>query len=702
MKMGPGLALALLLGLACQPAEPPRLAVRARLVDPAWRVGAESLPPELLTQDLATFPSQTSAAARLPHATIGDDTRPVLAAFAEAPLAYRAPAALDAEGRLDIALAVPAALGDAGALVLLGQLRAEGQETWQALPARLVSPEGEGTGRVVRLAPGTRLGPPGGAVELIAFAVRPAPPAGTAYTTAPLVIPEHAALELSLGLLPAAASEGPVRFTLEACEVERCVALLDEEVDPADPAARAWSERRLDLAALSGTTRRLVFRSRPAAGSRFSLPVFGDPVLLAPAAPDPRPNLVLVSIDTLRRDHLDLYGYPRETAPFLRAFGAEGVVFDDLVAEAATTDPSHMTMFTSLPAEVHGVRRLLEALDVPVTTLAEGLREAGYRTAAFTEDGPLAHDRGFAIGFDAYRENKSPSVMLPTGRVEDTFGQAREWLARNGDRPFFLFLHTFQVHAPYAPPASYRSLFAEPEPAALSAEQRRSVADYDREIRYVDDQLARLVRFADGEGRRADTIWIVLSDHGEAFWEHGLLGHATLPYDEVLRVPLVVRGPGVAAGGRRPDPLHHLDVMPTLLELAGVPAPREAMGRSFAPLLGAGAPAEATLALRPRLSAAWMLPDGVLGPAFALRLGSEKLLLWRDAGGLRAERFELASDPGEQRPGAASQPLLDRLAAARDGAGAVRAGLRGGERAAPGIRLDPEREQMLRELGYIE
>jgi arylsulfatase A-like enzyme len=703
MKRRTLLALAVLLGAGCHSAERPRLAVLHRLVDPELRAGAEVAPRELVTRDLAAFPSQTSRAAQLPRATIGDDTRHVLAGFAQAPLAYRAAARLDAAGRLRAELPVPDALRDAAALVLVAQLRSEGREAWRQPRPALAPLEPRGAARVARLEPAEPVGPPGRVAELIAVGVRPAP-AETSYATRPLAFPAGARLELSLGVLPAAAAEGPVRFTLDACEAERCTALLAEEIDPATPAGRGWVDRVVDLSALAAATRTLRFRTEHLpGGGAFTLPVWGDPVVLAPgAAPDRRPSFVVLSIDTLRRDHLDLYGYPRETAPFLRALGAEGVVFEGLVAEAATTDPSHMTMFTSLPAQVHGVRRLLEALDVPVTTLAERLREAGYRTAAFTEDGPLAHDRGFGIGFDAYRENKSASVILPAGRVEDTFRQAREWLGRNDDRPFFLFLHTFQVHAPYAPPPAYRGLFSESEPAGLPPEQRRTIADYDREIRFVDDQLGELVRAADARGRGGDTIWVVLSDHGEEFWEHGSLGHATLPYEEVLRVPLVVRGPGVARGLRLPDALHHLDLMPTLLELAGAPIPPAAQGRSFAARLRGGAQPDPARAL---VSASWMLPAPLAPPAYAVRLGDQKLMRWRDAGGWTARSFDLAGDPRERQPlPGPPAALAGRLAAHEAAVAATRAALAGpaARPGAPSIQLDPEREQALRALGYID
>ena len=702
------LSFALLLATGCGSAEQPRLGVVYRLVEPELRMGAHSEPNELLTRDTATFPSQTSAAAQIPRALIDDDTRYVLASFERGVLAYRKPVQVGAGGRVTAELPVGGAFPGAGAVVVTASVRGPGDELWQEAPARLVPLETRPEGRVAVVDAALREGAPGSAAELNALAVRPSGPI-TEYQTAPLAIPAGARLELSFGVLASATAEGPVRFSLEACEFERCSTLLSEVADPASPAGRAWNDRALELTALGGSTRTLRFRTEHLpGGGAFTLPVWGDPVVLAPTTErDERPNLILLSIDTLRRDHLDTYGYARETAPFLREhLAGDGVVFEGLVAEAATTDPSHMTMFTSLPAQVHGVTMLFERLAVPVTTLAEALRAQRYRTAAITEDGPLAHDRGFAIGFDAYRENKSVSMILPAGRVEDTFRQAREWLDRNADRPFFLFLHTFQVHAPYAPPGAYAALFAEGGPARGTAEQRRAIDNYDREIRYVDDQLAELVRWTEQRGLGDETIWVVLSDHGEEFWEHGSLGHGTLPYEEVLSVPLIVRGPGVARGVRRAGALHHLDLMPTLLELAGAPVPPEAQGRSFAAWLREGALASPT-APRALVSASWMLPPPFEPPALALRLGTDKLIRARGPGGWRELGFDLAADPREQRPRPSATPeLRTGLDAHEQRVSLVRREL--AERAAAGsaapapVQLDPEREQTLRALGYIE
>jgi arylsulfatase A-like enzyme len=532
----------------------------------------------------------------------------------------------------------------------------------------------------------------------------------TRYQTAPLAIPRDASLNLALGVLDPAVGQGPVRFVVEACRADACSRLFEEILDPAGASGAGWQDRRVALASLAGTRdRSLRFTTEHVGAGAFTLPVWGDPTVVAPSsAPERRPNVVLLSIDTLRADHLDLYGYGRETAPYLRdRIAARGVVFERLVAEAATTDPSHMTMFTSLPSLVHGVECCGRGLAVPVVTLAEVLRASGYRTAAFTENGPLDHARGFSLGFDRYVENKSVVRLQPTGQVARTFAQAREWVEGHPDRPFFLFLHTFQVHAPYEPPDRYRAHYLEPPPGEVLPQARSVVDAYDREIRYVDDELALLHGWMEDRGLGADTVWIVLSDHGEEFFEHGSLGHVTLPHETVLRVPLVVQGPGIREGLRDATLLRHLDIMPTVLELVGVEAPHGLLGESFGGILtGRGDPTKRPE--RPAFSATWVLPQGFETPALSVRLGDAKLIRHRREGREVLALYDLATDPGERRNLAADEPAeLERLRTLLDrherGARDWRRAL--GDGGAPIDRtlpLDPDREEMLRMLGYIE
>jgi arylsulfatase A-like enzyme len=684
----------------CREPPPPGLRSHHRLVERAYRVRGDTRPASLVVAADPPFPAYADSSARLPEATVGDDTRHVLAGHPTAPLAILAPTELLGGQRLALTLPVPKALTGANALVVDARARLNGERDWEPLPPIVTPVQATGDAEIVTLDALVPAFPSGAEVQIYAVAYRPPGVPVTEHRTTPIDVPDEAALELSFGVLDIASGFGSVHFYVEACDGDACEPLLDERFDPA-AAPAGWQDRRTALTGLAGTTRSFRFRTVEETGA--SLPVWGDPTVLAPAQRgDPRRSILLISIDTLRRDHLDLYGYERETAPFLRSLGERGTVFERLVAEAATTAPSHMTMFTSLPALVHGVHNGLTGLAVPVRPLAELLRSRGYATAAFTENGPLAKSRGFGIGFSAYGENTSADLMNPSGHVERTFAQAQDWLTRHGDRPFFLFLHTFQVHAPYAPPERYEGLFTE-RATSVPLRGTRPAEAYDREIRYVDDQVRALLDWLSARGLTERTIVVVTSDHGEEFYEHGSLGHGTLPYETVLGVPLIVTGPDVAAGVRRTSLVHHLDLMPTILDLAGVEVPTGLYGQSFAALLRAGE--EPTREPAPLFSASWELPPGLESPAHAVRVGQRKLVRFRHVDGEQEKVFDVGTDPGERRaldPQTASD-LAALLDARETQTEADRLRLRG-EAGAPAepAALDPEYEEKLRELGYLD
>jgi arylsulfatase A-like enzyme len=684
--------------------------VLARLVDRGEETPAPE-PATLVVRDARAFPSQTSSTARLPTATIDDETRYVLASHESSILKFLEPTRLDERGRLRLSIDLWFELLAAPEIVVAPVLRAE-DGGWRELPVRRLPVQRLEKRRVVELDEAVPGVAPGSAVEVTVFAHRPPGRPTTRVRTEPLQIPERAQLEFGFGVLEAARAAGPLEFRIESCEAEACSEVFAETLDPGTQAGRGWQHRRVSLPA-STTPRELRFVTSRGAEQAFSLPVWSNPLVTAPVSGARPPSFVIVSIDTLRRDHLDVYGYERETAPFLRSLMQErGVVFENLLAESATTDPSHMSLFTSLPALVHGVQRKQEALQVPVATLAELLRQHGYRTAAFTENGPLARERGFGLGFETYAENKSIDLVLPTGHVEKTLAQGRRWLEQQRELPFLLFLHTFQVHAPYAPPDHLKRHFSdEPtRPVSLPDPEQRGrrgplVDDYDREIRFVDEQLEALLAWAEQAGADQNTWWIFLSDHGEEFFEHGELGHRTLPYEEVLRVPLLVAGPTDHPGTRDASPLHHVDVMPTVLELAGVARPAGLAGESFASRLR-GAPE--IVAERPRFATTWMLPDGLEAPAHSVQRGLRKLIRYREGARERQLLFDLGSEAGEaqdltdEEAGevAALATLLDAHLSEAEEARAHRApaGLAPGEP----IPLDPEREEKLRALGYLE
>ena len=172
------------------------------------------------------------------------------------------------------------------------------------------------------------------------------------------------------------------------------------------------------------------------------------------------PNFVLISLDTLRSRSLHAYGYARETSPFFDSIARQGVLFERAITTSVTTGPSHMSLFTGLYPRAHGMISGMERKRASVRTLAERLREAGYATKAITENGFIIRQFGFGAGFDEYSEHVGERRNSSPGLIDDSFFEAERWLAKRHEKPFFLFVHTYQVHAPYTPPEEYRTLFA--------------------------------------------------------------------------------------------------------------------------------------------------------------------------------------------------------------------------------------------------
>jgi arylsulfatase A-like enzyme len=669
-------------------------------------------------------PAGGALTADLPVATIEDDTRFALAAPRETILVW--PKTLpDHDGPRVVKLKplVPDALRGASRLVVLPNVRI-GSE-WSTRPPAVVAPQGGGELATLRVDVAVPAVPAGTPVLVSATAFQVDPLDLAERRSGPVAIPARASLEFAMGVLLPATGFDPVEFSVEACEAERCERVFEEVVDPSSERGGAWRDRRVDLAALAGATRELRFRTRRLAEQGpFSLPLWGNPTLYAVA---PRPadavNVILLSIDTLRADHLTSYGYARDTAPFIEErFARGGALFESPVAAATITTPSHASMFTALQPASHGTTDGMKVLPKHIPTLPEWIRAAGLDTAAVTEDGWLGIRHGFGRGFDVFEENKSANIMSPDGQVDRTFARAAAWLERHRDKRFFLFLHTFQVHSPYAPPERYAKLFREgAREGAPSHERWRD--DYDREIRYTDDELRRLFARLDALGLAGRTVFVLTSDHGEAFLEHGLLEHGGRLHDEVVRVPLLVTGPGIPAGRRFGVPVAHVDLLPTILEWLGIAGPAWSEGRSLAGLL-AGRDAESAFADRAlyaetRAKTAVAAERRVIPfevPAFLVRRGTRKLLRYPDgAGGHRYELYDVAADPGEQRdlyPSAGDgasdlRALLDGYEAAsaahRARVDAAAGALAPGEAApAESVPLDPAQEEKLRALGYLE
>lgn len=465
-----------------------------------------------------------------------------------------------------------------------------------------------------------------------------------------------------------------------------------------------------------------------------------DSLVLPTPQPAERPrNLLLVSLDTLRADHVSAYGHPRPTTPHLDRLAARGILFENAYSHAPHTAPSHMSLFTSLYPGEHGVRNFEDGggvrLDERVPTLAQLLQRAGYRTRAVVSGGNVAASLGFDRGFARYDERPSAARWV----FDAALDTLRELAAH--DAPFFLFVHTYEIHDPYVAPAAFRKLFTDPDyrgsvtgsPEELArrapggdyasrhrafwqavdrqspADLRQLVALYDAGIRVADHHLGRLLRELAALGLEEETAVVVLSDHGEEFGEHGGFIHQQV-YDEVLRVPLVLRLPGSdAPPGRRVSArVRLIDVLPTVLGYLGVPAPAHLRGESLLPLVEqpvredrpvfAQHPGAATSAL---ILGSWKAV--ARPPSLLLRgrvFGSLGLHLAQAA--RRGELFDLARDRAERVDRAEHAPqrlraMLDRIDEATRALERSRESL-DGDRA----RADAETRRRLEALGYVD
>jgi arylsulfatase A-like enzyme len=344
------------------------------------------------------------------------------------------------------------------------------------------------------------------------------------------------------------------------------------------------------------------------------LAILGGGCRKAPAA---RGRFILISLDTLRADHLGCYGYARPTSPFLDSLAARGTFFENAIAQLPGTLPSHMSIFTGLYPAEHGVYPPDAVLSPRIRTLPEVLHAHGFRTAGHVEGGYVEGRYGFSRGFDQWSDDtplveSGGQLRKMTDAVKRTFRRGLEFL--RGIRPsdsFFLFLHTYNVHDPYDPPEPYRSLYWKGEPPAgafppigtellaFNQGSRRLApraleyyeALYDAGINYTDDVVKDFYEGLSRLGLADDVTVIVTSDHGEEFLEHGKLVHQQV-YHENVHVPLIVVRPRGAEARRVPTLVQSVDIAPTIYELAGVPetARPRASGRSLATLLAAAAP----------------------------------------------------------------------------------------------------------------
>jgi len=300
-------------------------------------------------------------------------------------------------------------------------------------------------------------------------------------------------------------------------------------------------------------------------------------------------NVILISVDTLRADHLGCYGYERETSPHIDTLAQEGVTFLNTYASSPWTLPSHVSLLTSLHGVRHQVYHDNESMDPILVTLADVLRQYGLFCAAFTGGGFVSSIYGFSKGFDTYSEDAGN--VFSQDSAEHLFYLVSEWLDSHKDKGFFLFMHTYQPHNPYDCPYPYKTMFLNEEAKwrhldlmnflggkpgifkALTEEERQNVIDlYDGEIRYTDEKLiGPLVEKLKKTGIYDQTMIVFTSDHGEEFYDHQGWGHGHSLYDESLKVPLVIKFPGSRFKGKRIlNFVSLVDIFPSILEELGI------------------------------------------------------------------------------------------------------------------------------------
>lgn len=405
------------------------------------------------------------------------------------------------------------------------------------------------------------------------------------------------------------------------------------------------------------------------------------------------PNIVLIVIDTLRKDHLPFYGYPKQTAPFLSRLARTGVVFDSAYSTSTWTAPAAASIFTSLYPFQHGVvsglgvtrRRQradasIELNRVPeaAETLGEAMQRAGYATYAVTDNVNLSRELGFAQGFDHFKN------FTRTKSAEVVNGKLLEWREQIlAERRYFLYLHYVDPHGPYEP----RAPWFDPTLTGLA----REVSAYDSEIAYVD---ARIAEAAAALRWDRDTLILVSADHGEEFLDHNFAGHGHTLYAEVVNVPLLVAFPGVAHAGRRvAEPVSHIDLLPTLREAAGLAPDPANEGISLLPLAAGGKGPERMLYGHLFRKNDEGGPDKLLRYALA---GEWKLIAGSQRGPLL---FNLREDPRETHSLAAERPQVVQALEQRLLAFERSCRRFAGERQA--ITIDDATREELKTLGYV-
>jgi len=396
------------------------------------------------------------------------------------------------------------------------------------------------------------------------------------------------------------------------------------------------------------------------------------------------PSVILISIDTLRADHLSAYGYRKLQTRNLDRLAREGVLFEQAISPVPLTLPAHTSLLTGTLPVFHGIRDNTGfVLSQNHRTLGHALSSQGFRTAAFVGSFILDSRFGLNHGFDYYYDNfdsetlQTAKMQISERRAEDVLSEARRWISETSGQRFFAFIHLFDPHAPYAAPSEY---------------QAANRLAYDAEVAYVDAELGKFFTSLEEAGLWRNSLVIVTADHGEGLGEHGELSHGMFLYDATLHVPLIIKLPGKAQQGRRvSDQVRLIDVAPTVLDILAFAQLPGIQGVSLKAAVNGGelpelaAYSETQL---PFLNYGWSGLD-------AYRAKGEKLI---DAP--HAELYNLKKDPGERvNLIAENRTRADQLRQVKQRIAAQATSKSAGS--ARQMRVDQETIRKLRSLGYL-
>jgi arylsulfatase A-like enzyme len=559
-----------------------------------------------------------------------------------------------------------------------------------------------------------------------------------------MTLPSRPVLHVVLGT----PEEAPVTFRIAVRRGDKDEAVLTRTLTT----PYRWEPRVVDLAPYAGASVSLSLST--SADKAGTIAFWGAPAVRQRAATEttsgePAQAVILIQGDTLRKDHLDVYGYERPTAPTLRRLAEDGVLFNNAITQTGWTKAETPSILTSLYPTTHGVHAIPDRLPASATTIAEVYRNAGYATASFSSVAFTGQFTNLHQGFEEVHESESAVGRAgPQGAktAREYVDRLVGWLEDHRDVPSFVYLHVFDPHSPYEPNRPYDTMWADPkgreeylrqqqllkkfikspfmadrgmatreelvaagiDPAAYL---RYSKDWYDGSIRGMDAEIARLVERIQELGLRDRSVIAFYADHGEEFQDHGRMFHGQSVYGEMMRVPLIFWGPGrVGKGVKVEETVQLIDVMPTLLELSGLKPPEGVQGQSLRPLLAGTDKGGVAAAWTRRPAVSEKKPNSDpdfpgAAESYAIAEGDWKLIhnVVRPPDTPEFELFDFYKDPLDQRNVAAEHPdVVERLTKQ----------LEGWKRMVTQAKLKPDSEETkgmtaeqlerLRSLGYVK